>query len=420
MNRRASNANPNLGRVRRPAGVLAASFILDGGGTVLGFDEGMEALTGWSAIDVVGQANRRIPGRALASGSTCLYEGEIPVPRESASALLRVHTADDRTMDVEALVHRLTGPGDRVQVTVLRVLSRSSARQTEAGGVHDPLTGLLRSRPFRIRLEAAIETARDAARPVALVLADIDHFRRVNDERGREAGDAALRQFADLVRVLVGDDADVGRVGYDDIAMLLPRSGRGEARQVAATLRSTVERHAFGDDERDPIRMTLSIGSASYPADADRGAVLLERAHDALEEARSLGRNRVWCYLRRPRVPVEAPVFFDGSAGLLVGYTRDLSPSGVFVQTAAPIDIGMRCAFNFPLPGEDGRVHVIGRVVRSVPPDVSPTTSAELRIPGMGVEFEHFGGPEDQRVLERFLHVRESTTHRPESGFLSV
>jgi Tfp pilus assembly protein PilZ len=113
-------------------------------------------------------------------------------------------------------------------------------------------------------------------------------------------------------------------------------------------------------------------------------------------------------------------VYFDGSAGLLVGYTRDLSPSGVFVQTSAPIDIGMRCAFNFPLPGEDGHVHVIGRVVRSVPPDVSPTTSTDIRIPGMGVEFEHFGGPEDQRTLERFLHVRESTTRRPESGRLSL
>lgn len=420
MNRKTRDAIPTPGLPGRPAGVLAASFILDGEGTVLGFDEGMEALTGWAAIDIVGQENGRIPGRAIASGATRLYEGEIPIPVESASALVRIHTSDARTMDVEALVHRLPGPGDRVQVTVLRVLSRSSARPPEAGGVHDPLTGLLRSRPFRIRLEAAIDAAREAARPVALVLADIDRFRRINDDRGRAAGDLALRQFADLVRVLVGDEADIGRVGYDDVAVLLPRSGRGEARQVAATLRSTVERHAFGDDERDPIRMTLSIGSASYPADADRGAVLLERAQDALDEARSLGRNRVWCYLRRPRVPVEAPVYFAGSGKLLVGYTRDLSPSGVFVQTAAPIDIGMRCAFNFPLPGEDNRVHVIGRVVRAVPPDVSPTTSSEIRIPGMGVEFEHFGGPDDQRVLERFLHARESTTRRPETGFLSV
>ena len=132
-----------------------------------------------------------------------------------------------------------------------------------------------------------------------------------------------------------------------------------------------------------------------------------------------MGRNRVWCYLRRPRVPLSVPVFFDGAEALLVGYTRDLSPSGIFVQTSAPIDIGMRCALTFPLPGHEGKVHVIGRIVRTVPPELSPD-SEDNRIPGMGVEFERFGGHNDRRAIESFLHLHESETLRPEDGKLSV
>ena len=131
-----------------------------------------------------------------------------------------------------------------------------------------------------------------------------------------------------------------------------------------------------------------------------------------------MGRNRVWCYLRRPRVPVQVPVFFDCADSVLLGYMRDLSPSGIFLQTTAGIDVGMRCALAFPLPGVDGRVHVVGRVVRTVPPQVAD--GGELRVPGLGVEFERFGGSGDRRAIDTFLHGRESTSTRPETGILSV
>ncbi len=132
-----------------------------------------------------------------------------------------------------------------------------------------------------------------------------------------------------------------------------------------------------------------------------------------------MGRNRVWCYLRRPRVPLQVPVYFDGVESLLVGYTRDLSPSGIFVQTSAPVEIGMRCAFAFPIPGFDRKVHVIGRIVRTVPPEMS-LDSQEVRIPGMGVEFERFSGSSDRNAIDSFLHGHESLTLRPENGILSI
>ncbi|MDX1389657.1 MAG: hypothetical protein R3344_10735, partial [Acidobacteriota bacterium] len=91
---------------------------------------------------------------------------------------------------------------------------------------------------------------------------------------------------------------------------------------------------------------------------------------------------------------------------------------GVFVQTSSPVDIGMRCALAFPLPGLESKVHVIGRIVRTVPPEIG-AAAAEIRIPGMGVEFERFG-TDDRHAIERFLHDNESLTTRPENGILSV
>jgi uncharacterized protein (TIGR02266 family) len=117
-------------------------------------------------------------------------------------------------------------------------------------------------------------------------------------------------------------------------------------------------------------------------------------------------------------VPLRVPVYFDGAESLLVGFTQDLSPSGIFVETPAPIDIGMRCALAFPLPGHQGRVHVIGRVVRAVPASDREQPRGEVG-GGMGIEFERFG-PEDRRAIETFLHLHESSSARPETGILSV
>lgn len=403
------------------------SFIVDRRGTILGFDQALEDLTGWPAVCVVGRDKglALAPGEAEGAGATAgapLYDGEIPVDGAPRNLELVLHCRDGRSLEVEAAATRLEGPGERVMVRVLRVTSLSSddpARQDEAR--RDPLTALPNAEAFAVRLAAEFAEAAERARPLAVILADIDHLREINDVLGHRAGDEVLRKVAGILRVREPDESRLCRLGEDDFAMLLPDAGRGEARQVAAGLRSTIERYRFfGSSQANPgLQVTMSLGAASFPADAENASDLMERARDALNEARTMGRNRVWCYMRRPRVPVQVPVFFEGAESLLVGYTRDLSPSGVFIQTSAPIDIGMRCALAFPLPGRDGKVHVIGRVVRTVPTQIARETQ-EVRIPGMGVEFERFGGRSDRRAIESFLHERESTTLRPESGLLSV
>jgi diguanylate cyclase (GGDEF)-like protein len=396
---------------KRHLGVGGGSFIVDINDTVLGFDQGMEDLTGWPAVEVVGR--RRPPVLAASTPDA----GDVTGTAGSSPFDLRLACRDGRILEAEAV--RLPWSDGRTTVSVLRVLARSGSPPVETTpGGQDPLTGLADRASFERMLAASVEEASREATPLALVLADVDHLRRVNDQAGRSTGDEVLLKLAGILRANLSDDAFVARLGEDDFAVLLPGSGRGDARQFAARLRSTVEQFRFGglDSPDREARVTLSLGAASFPADADRGSDLLARATEALEEARHLGRNRVWCYLRRPRVPLRAPVYFDGERPLLLGFTRDLSPSGIFVETPVPIEIGMRCALSFPLPAVQGNVHVIARVVRAVPPETAP--GAGVHATGMGIEFERLG-PEDRRAIDLFLHANEASTLRPETGRLS-
>ena len=385
------------------------SFLVDRHGTVVGFDGGMERLTGWTAADVVGRS----------AGAPILLQGAL-IPALTADVAEIVLLARDGTvLDVEVSVVRCEGAGERYTVTVVRVVARNEGGRVVPSAGRDPLTGLATRESFLERLGVEMREAASSGRPLALLVADVDHLRKVADTRGREAAATVLRKLAGILRATVREDDLVARLADDDFAVILNGLGRGSARQVAARLRSTIERFRFTStwDGDASFSVTLSLGAASYPTDADNEADLLSRATEALDEARSLGRNRVWCYMRRPRVPLRTPVYLEGSSPLLLGYTQDLSPSGLFVATPAPIDVGMRCALSFPLPTAQGNVHVIGRVVRTVPRHGN--TAEYARAAGMGVEFERFGA-EDRHAIEAYLYENESRSVRPEGRRFSV
>ena len=385
------------------------SFLVDRHGTIVGFDGGMERLTGWTAADVVGRS----------AGVPIFVQGPFIPALEHDVAEIALLARDGNVLDVEVSVVRCEGAGDRYTVTVARVVARNEGGRIAPTAGRDPLTGLATRESFLERLGGEMREAAAGGRPLALVVADVDHLRKVADTWGREAAATVLRKLAGILRATVREDDLVARLTDDDFAVILNGLGRGSARQVAARLRSTIERFRFTStwDGDSSFSVTLSLGAASYPTDADNEVDLLTRATEALDEARSLGRNRVWCYMRRPRVPLRTPVYLEGSSPLLLGYTQDLSPSGVFVATPDPIDVGMRCALSFPLPTAQGNVHVIGRVVRTVP--VQARSAVEARSAGMGVEFERFGA-EDRHAIEAYLYENELRTLRPQGPRFSV
>jgi uncharacterized protein (TIGR02266 family) len=368
----------------------------------------MERLTGWTAADVVGRT----------AGVPILLQGGFAHDFGQNVTEVALLARDGSVLDLEVSVARCEGAGDRYMVTVARVVAPNDSGRIAPAAGRDPLTGLATRETFLERLGVEMREAASSGRPLAVVVADVDHLRKVADTRGREAAATVLRKLAGILRATVREDDLVARLADDDFAVILNGLGRGSARQVAARLRSTIERFRFTSswDGDSSFSVTLSLGAASYPTDADNETDLLTRATEALQEARSLGRNRVWCYMRRPRVPLRTPVYLEGSSPLLLGYSQDLSPSGLFVATPAPIDVGMRCALSFPLPTAQGNVHVIGRVVRTV---ARHSAAPEARSAGMGVEFERFGA-EDRHAIEAYLYENESRTLRPEGRAFSV
>lgn len=156
----------------------------------------------------------------------------------------------------------------------------------------DLLTGLASRHSFLEDLEREFRRARRFQSPLALLAADIDHFKSVNDLHGHAVGDAVLKSVAAQCRKGVRDLDLVGRVGGEEFMALLLAASPEDAAAVGERMRRNVEESAVVEGGRE-IRVTLSVGAASLaPSDPDV-ASLMRRADKALYRAKHEGRNRV-------------------------------------------------------------------------------------------------------------------------------
>jgi diguanylate cyclase (GGDEF)-like protein len=158
----------------------------------------------------------------------------------------------------------------------------------------DGVTGVFNHRYFIAALRQEIERARRLERPMALLMADIDHFKRFNDSYGHQAGDEVLRQVAQcLSRTLRRSDV-VCRYGGEEFAAILQDVDLGIALEVADKVRAEVERGRFQVSAMPrPLEVTVSLGVSAYPEDARTPAELVACADQGLYQAKRGGRNRV-------------------------------------------------------------------------------------------------------------------------------
>jgi diguanylate cyclase (GGDEF)-like protein len=161
--------------------------------------------------------------------------------------------------------------------------------------VEDGLTGLFNRRHLNETLDKEwARAARDKAQ-VALVLIDIDHFKKLNDTYGHPIGDERLRQVADVLRQSIHRPGDVAaRYGGEEFALLLPNTMQAGAGLLADRVRRAVEAMNLPNSESAFQRVTLSCGvAAMWPRAGTRPAELVERADHALYRAKQEGRNRI-------------------------------------------------------------------------------------------------------------------------------
>jgi diguanylate cyclase (GGDEF)-like protein len=181
---------------------------------------------------------------------------------------------------------------ERQHHRVTRHLNRRLQRtnSTLANEAHfDHLTGVLTRRRFLALFDTVLARAHSRAEPLVLVLADLDHFKRINDTWGHAVGDMALQRFASLATAVLRSSDLVGRLGGEEFAMVMDRTGLDTATEVAERLRAAVAE----TDETFPtgLSMTVSMGM-TVCRPGDTALEMLKRADLALYRAKESGRNR--------------------------------------------------------------------------------------------------------------------------------
>ncbi|HRJ48539.1 MAG TPA: diguanylate cyclase [Opitutaceae bacterium] len=157
----------------------------------------------------------------------------------------------------------------------------------------DQLTGLFNRREFERMLQVQKSQADSAKTEFSLVLVDIDHFKRVNDQHGHPAGDEVLREIARRLLGAVRGNDQVARIGGEEFAVTMPGTPKQAAAAVARRLSESVRSRPIVVREGLELPITLSVGVANHPADVSAKADIVMAADKALYEAKTAGRDRV-------------------------------------------------------------------------------------------------------------------------------
>jgi diguanylate cyclase (GGDEF)-like protein len=155
----------------------------------------------------------------------------------------------------------------------------------------DGLTGLVNHRTFQERVLDMLARAERTSGRQALLLTDIDHFKKVNDTYGHPTGDVVLRGVAQVVRDCVRKVDLAARYGGEEFAIVLEGTDREGARQLAERIRTEVQKQVFPSN-KGQFGCTLSLGIAVYPDDGKDAKTLIDHADQSLYHAKHNGRNR--------------------------------------------------------------------------------------------------------------------------------
>ncbi len=218
----------------------------------------------------------------------------VPLALDGGRACVVIATAQV-ALDAEA-IERLVMLADQASPAYSIALDREHDRRRAE---YDGLTGLLTPRAFRGRLAALVERGRFApATRLALLFVDTDRFKHWNDAYGHAAGDALLRELAQLLRGAVRYECDlVARNGGDEFCIVFTEADKATAIERAELLRRRIAtldcRRLRPDGASADVRISASVGVAAYPADAATANELLERADAAMYHAKATGRDGV-------------------------------------------------------------------------------------------------------------------------------
>lgn len=187
----------------------------------------------------------------------------------------------------------LKKPVDPTLLTLLVLNRIERGRRVREMAHRDGLTGLLNHATLMAELDHAVEAARRRQESFAFVMADLDHFKRINDTYGHLVGDTVLVHLARMLQRLGRSSDLLARYGGDEFAMILLNNTAEGAEVLADRIRKALVEDPAAAPDGSPIMIKMSFGIAVYPEDGNTADQLVESADRALYQSKRLGRDRV-------------------------------------------------------------------------------------------------------------------------------
>jgi diguanylate cyclase (GGDEF)-like protein len=214
---------------------------------------------------------------------------EIPmIARGEILGLLQISSTD---VEAEQQLQEISGIGVALTDAVMAALANLALRdKLRSRALRDPLTGLYNRRYMEDTLQRIARLSDRERSDLSVIMIDLDHFKRLNDQYGHAKGDAVLRDSAALIISQLRRAMSACRYGGEELMVILPRCGL-EMAAVKAEARSAIE----GLSEPNGAQVSASMGVASIPATSTSTRELMAAADSALYQAKQDGRNRIVC-----------------------------------------------------------------------------------------------------------------------------
>ncbi|MCR4405439.1 MAG: sensor domain-containing diguanylate cyclase [Anaerolineae bacterium] len=277
-------------------------------------ESGQAPMTVLSREGVLGQTIYSVQGRIV--DDITLEEGKSPAegrwPRRTSLLVMPLLAESDLVGLLVLVRHRR--PFNAENFRLIGILANQAGivlknaqlyERSQQLAETDRQLGLMNQTAFRQRAQHELGRIQVASRQAALLLADIDDFRVINNTYGHQIGDLVLEGVARILREFTANGNVVGRYGGEEFVALLPDANEDKAREMAERIRSAIEEHTFVTEQGVEVKATISVGIAVFPGDARDIAGLIKKADRAAYLAKRMGKNRVCLYEDRTAREVE-------------------------------------------------------------------------------------------------------------------
>ena len=204
---------------------------------------------------------------------------------------------EDALEEIKTLNEELNKRSQQLEIALasldMKLFETARAKEeAERLAITDPLTGLFNRRFLEEKLSNELIRAKAHNNYLSIVMADIDHFKRINDAYGHKVGDEVLKALALILRANTRENDTVARYGGEEFVILLSNVSKYDAYRIAERIRFEIEDTSF-EEIGVPEKITVSFGISCFPEDGEDAIDLLKKADQALYQAKSQGRNRV-------------------------------------------------------------------------------------------------------------------------------